>query len=145
MKLETRQFGPLEVEPASILNFPSGLLGFEELKRFVLLERPEIAPLEWLQSVENPQIVFTVIDPTVVFENYLPDLSPEDYEALGISDGEPMKVRVLVTVPKDPADMTANLLGPLVISTAQGKGRQVVLVNSEYPVRQRLLPEPATV
>jgi flagellar assembly factor FliW len=145
MKLETRQFGPLEVEPASILNFPSGLLGFEELKRFVLLERPEIAPLEWLQSVENPQIVFTVIDPTVVFENYLPDLSPEDYEALGISDGEPVKVRVLVTVPKDPADMTANLLGPLVISTAQGKGRQVVLVNSEYPVRQRLLPEPATV
>lgn len=145
MKLETRQFGPLEVEPASILTFASGLLGFEELKRFVLLERPEIAPLEWLQSVENPQIVFTVIDPTVVFGNYQPDFSPEDWEALGLSEGEPVTVRVLVTVPKDPADMTANLLGPLVINTAQGKGRQVVLVNSEYPVRQRLLPEPAAV
>ncbi len=145
MKLETRQFGPLEIEPASIITFPSGLLGFEELKRFVLLERPEIAPLEWLQSVENPQIVFTVMDPTVVFENYHPELASEDWDALGVPQGSPVTIRVLVTVPKDPAEMTANLLGPLVMSPAHGKGRQVVLVNSEYPVRQRLLSEPVAV
>ncbi len=145
MKLETRQFGPLEIEPASILTFPSGLLGFEELKRFVLLERPEIAPLEWLQSVENPQIVFTVIDPSVVFGDYHPELTSEDWQALDLPEGAPVQVRVLVTVPKDPAEMTANLLGPLVISPERGKGRQVVLVNSEYPVRQRLLSEPAAV
>ena len=145
MKLETRQFGPLEIEPASILTFPSGLLGFEELKRFVLLERPEIAPLEWLQSVENPQIVFTVIDPTVVFGNYQPELTSEDWAALGIPQGAPVMVRVLVTVPKDPSEMTANLLGPLVFSPEHGKGRQVVLLDSDYPVRQRLLPEPVAV
>lgn len=145
MKLETRQFGSLEVEPASILTFPSGLLGFEDLKRFVLLERPEIAPLEWLQSVDNPQIVFTVIDPAVVFGNYHPELKAEDWDALGIPEDAPVTIRVLVTVPKDPADMTANLLGPLVMSPAHGKGRQLVLVDSEYPVRQRLLPEPAAV
>ncbi|MNR86237.1 Flagellar assembly factor FliW [compost metagenome] len=145
MKLETRQFGSLEIEPASILTFPSGLLGFEELKRFVLLERSEIAPLEWLQSVENPQIVFTVIDPAVVFGNYQPELTSDDWAALGIPEGSPVKVRVLVTVPKDPAEMTANLLGPLVFSPDHGKGRQVVLVDSDYPVRQRLLPEPAAV
>lgn len=145
MKLETRQFGPLEIEPASILTFPAGLLGFEELKRFVLLERPEITPLEWLQSVDDPQIVFTVMDPEVVFENYQPDLSREDLEALGLPEGSTVQVRVLVTVPKDPAEMTANLLGPLVFSPEHGKGRQVVLVNSEYPVRQRLLPEPVAV
>jgi len=145
MKLETRQFGPLEIEPASIITFPAGLLGFEELKRFVLLERPEIAPLEWLQSVENPQIVFTVMDPTVVFENYQPELSAEDWEALGLPERSPVTIRVLVTVPKDPAEMTANLLGPLVLSPEHGKGRQIVLVNSEYPVRQRLLSEPVAV
>lgn len=145
MKLETRQFGPLEVEPASILTFPSGLLGFEELTRFVLLEDAEIAPLEWLQSVDNPQIVFTIIDPTVVFGNYQPELKEDDWKALGIPEATSLKVRVLVTVPKDPSEMTANLLGPLVISTEHGKGRQLVLVDSEYPVRQRLLPEPAAV
>lgn len=145
MKLETRQFGPLEIEPASIITFPSGLLGFEDLKRFVLLERPEIAPLEWLQSVENPQIVFTVIDPTVVFGNYQPALKPEDWQALDLAEGSELRVRVLVTVPKDPSEMTANLLGPLVLDPAGGKGRQVVLHDSEYPVRQRLIPEPVAV
>lgn len=145
MKLETRQFGPLEIASDSILTFPAGLLGFEELKQFVLLERPEIEPLEWLQSVENPQIVFTVMDPAVVFGNYHAELAPEDWEALGLPEGTPLKLRVLVTVPKDPAEMTANLLGPLVFSPEHGKGRQVVLVDSDYPVRQRLLPEQAAV
>lgn len=145
MKLETRQFGSIEIEPASIITFPAGLLGFEDLKRFVLLERPEIAPLEWLQSVDNPQIVFTVMDPAVVFENYHPELSDEDWDALGVTPDAPVTIRVLVTVPKNPADMTANLLGPLVIAPEQHKGRQVVLVNSDYPVRQRLLSEAVAV
>lgn len=145
MKLETRQFGPLEIDAAQIITFPSGLLGFEELKRFVLLERPEIAPLEWLQSVEDPQIVFTVIDPAVIFGNYHPALKAEDWEAVQLPEGSAHRLRVLVTVPKDPAEMTANLLGPLVLGPAGGLGRQVVLHESDYPVRQRLIPEPVAV
>ncbi len=145
MKLETRQFGPLEIESASILTFPSGLLGFEDLTSFVLLERPEIAPLEWLQSVDDPQIVFTVMEPKAVFGNYHPELTAEDWQALALPEGSPLDVRVLVTVPKDPAKMTANLLGPLVIDREHGQGRQLVLHASDYPVRQRLIPDPVAV
>lgn len=145
MKLETRQFGTVEVQPDSIITFPMGLLGFESLHDFVLLDQAEVSPLQWLQSVDDPQLAFTVIDPVTIFEDYAPALSGEDREALELGGDTPAMVRVLVTVPDNPRDMTANLLGPLVFNPARAKGRQVVLHESGYPVRQRLLPDPVAV
>lgn len=145
MKLRTRQFGEIELAEDSLITFPSGLLGFEALHDFVLLDEPQTAPLQWLQSVDDPQLAFTVLDPQLVFADYAPTLSDEDRELLGLAAGEAALVRVMVTVPADPSEMTANLLGPLLINPASGKGRQIVLHDSDYPVRQRLLPEAAAV
>ena len=145
MKLDTRQFGTLEFDASSIITFPSGLLGFEELHDFVVLDQPELAPLQWLQSVDDPQLAFTIVDPALVFADYQPVLTDDDRVALELTSEAPIQVRVLVTVPQNPVEMTANLLGPLVINSERGKGRQVVLHSSEYPVRQRLLPEAAAV
>jgi flagellar assembly factor FliW len=145
MKLDTRQFGTLDFDANSVITFPAGLLGFEALHDFVVLDQPEVAPLQWLQSVDDPQLAFTIVDPALVFADYQPVLTDEDRQALELPTAAPALVRVLVTVPSNPSEMTANLLGPLVINPERGKGRQVVLHDSEYPVRQRLLPEPAAV
>lgn len=143
MKIDTRQFGPLEFEENAVLHFPEGLMGLEHLHRFLILDQDEVEPLRWLQSVDEPAIAFNVIDPALVFPDYKVRLSQEDREALGLERGLEPTVLVLVTVPKNAAEMTANLLGPLVIGAGRKVGRQIVQHDSQYGTRQRLIPDAA--
>lgn len=140
MTIITRQFGPLDYSDEAVITFPEGLLGFERMHRFLLIDQPEIEPLRWLQSIDEPQIAFTVIEPELVFPGFRVRLSPDDREALGLSAHAEPRVLVLVTVPKDPAEMTANLLGPLVVHPERKLGRQLVLHDSALGTRERLIP-----
>lgn len=143
MQIETRQFGVLAFEEAAILYFPAGLLGFEQLHRFLLIDQDEIAPLQWLQSIDEPALAFTVITPSLVWPDYQPRLLPSDREVLSLRAGEEPVVLALVTVPKDPKDMTANLMGPLVLSPTAKLGLQVVQHDAAYATRERLIPDAA--
>ncbi|HEY9855077.1 MAG TPA: flagellar assembly protein FliW [Stenomitos sp.] len=143
MKIDTREFGLLDYEESAVLLFPEGLMGLEHLHRFLILDQDAVEPLRWLQSVDEPAIAFPVIDPGLVFPDYHARMSHEDREALGLQPGEEPIVLALVTVPKDPAEMTANLLGPLVLNPARHVGRQVVQHDSQYGTRQRLIPDAA--
>lgn len=143
MQIETRQFGPLEYEENAVLHMPEGLLGLEHLHRFLIIDQDDVEPLRWLQSLDEPAIVFNVIDPALAFPSYKVRLSQDDREALALAPGQDPIVLALVTVPKDPAEMTANLLGPLVLSPEGRIGRQVVQHDSQYGTRQRLIPDAA--
>lgn len=143
MKLNTGQFGPIEFEEEAILHFPEGLLGFEHMKRFLLIDQDEIEPLQWLQPIDEPHISFTVIAPHVIWEDYRPKLSGDDKSALQLAPGEEPLVLALVTVPEDPSNMTANLLGPIVINPERRFGRQLVMHDSGYGTRHRLIPDTA--
>lgn len=146
MKLETTQFGTLDFDEDAVIHFPGGLLGFENLSRFLLIDQDEIAPLRWLQPIDEGALAFTVLDPGVVFPGYNVPLSREDRTALGLEADEQPLILVLVTVPEDPQEMTANMLGPLVVNPRLKRGRQVVLHDTGYAVRQRLIPaEPVPV
>lgn len=144
MTIITRQFGPIDYSEEGVITFPQGLLGFEGMHRFLLIDQPEIEPLRWLQSIDEPQIAFTVIEPELVWPDFRVRLSSDDREGLGLApQGEPL-VLVLVTVPQDPAEMTANLLGPLVMHPEKRVARQLVLHDSSYGTRERLIPGAAS-
>ncbi len=143
MKIDTAQFGALEFDPTAVLTFPQGLLGFEQLTGFLLIDQEEIAPLRWLQPVDEGRLSFTVIDPLLFFPDYAVKLSREDRESLQLAENERPLVLALVTIPEDPRLMTANLLGPLVLNPETRMGRQLVLHDSGYPVRQRLISDEA--
>lgn len=143
MQIDTRQFGPLDFEENAVLHFPEGLMGLEHLHRFLILDQDAVEPLRWLQSVDEPAIAFTVIDPALAFPDYKVRLSQDDRKALGLAPGQDPIVLTLVTVPKNAAEMTANLLGPLVLGAEGRVGRQVVQHDSQYGTRQRLIPDAA--
>jgi flagellar assembly factor FliW len=143
MKIQTGQFGPIEFEEAAILHFPEGLLGFEHMKRFLLIDQDEIEPLRWLQPIDEPAVSFTVIAPHIIWDDYQPKLTGEDKKALQLGAGNEPLVFALVTVPDDPSNMTANLLGPLVINPEQRIGRQIVMHDTGYTTRHRLIPDTA--
>ena len=45
MKIETRDFGEMEIDPEEVVEFLSPIYGFENLRRFVLLYDDKIPPL----------------------------------------------------------------------------------------------------
>jgi flagellar assembly factor FliW len=140
LKIETQQFGTVEFDDNAILTFDAGILGFEDLHRFLLIDQDEIAPLRWFQPLDEPSLAFTTLDPFLFFPDYHVAIAAEDRRHLGLQDGQVPILLVLVTIPENPEEMTANLLGPLVINPDTHRGKQVVLHDSGYPVRRRLIP-----
>ena len=124
-----------------IVSFPTGLIGFAELRSFILFEPSESYPLKFLQSIERPEISFTCIDVGAIKMDYQFDLSEEEAEALSLEKPENAMVLALVVIPKDPRQMTANLAGPLVINTQTKKGRQVVLSIEKYPLKHPIIAD----
>lgn len=143
MQISTTRFGTIEVENDRILHFPLGLLGFETLQRFVLIDSDEIEPMRWLQSVDDGSLAFLVVEPQLFFPDYKAKLTGEDKKVLDLTRDEDLAVACLVVIPDNPNDMTVNLLGPLVMNAEKRVGKQLVMHDSGYSPRQRLLPDEA--
>ena len=137
MKLTTRIFGEVEVEDSKIINFPNGIIGFPDLKRFTLMhdEEGDNNTIKWLQSVEEPDFAMPVIDPLIVSPDYSPEIDKNVIADIGDLNDEDILVLVTVTVPHDLTKMTVNLMGPFVINVENKKGVQAIVENSEYPVK----------
>lgn len=125
--------GTITVEPASVLTFPRGLLGFPECRSFVLLPSEKIH-VYWLQSVDYSSLAFLLVDPFVFFEGFTLDLGATDLHA---ASPDEVSVLAIVTLPAAPGESpTANLQGPVVIHTGLGEGSQVVIAESSHGIRE---------
>jgi len=126
-------FGTFEVGAADVVDFPTGLPGFEECHRFVVLSSAELAPLQCLQSVDGPSASFLVIDPRRVLVDYRCVLSEVDRLRIGSADDEALLWLSIVTVQAD--ETVVNLRAPVVINPARMVGYQLMPSNSLYPLR----------
>lgn len=137
MKLTTRIFGEVEIEDSKIINFPNGIIGFPDLKKFTLMfdEDKGIGAIKWLQSIEEPDFAMPVMDPLIVCPNYNPQVDKEILSDIGDLKDDDLLVLVTVTVPRILEKMTVNLKGPFIINTADMKATQSIIDNDEYPVK----------
>jgi flagellar assembly factor FliW len=127
----------LPVKTENVIHIPAGLLGFEQLKRFVLLNEPHEEPFLWLQVLDDPTISFLVLPPFEALPEYQPDLSDEDVKYLALEDPSDALIYNIVTL--RPGGATINLKGPIVINRFSLRGKQVVLQNaSKWSVRHPL-------
>ena len=111
--VKTRPFGEIEVDERQIIDFPEGILGFDYIKKFVLLDsEDENSPLKWLQAFDEPTLAFVIIRPDDFMNEYELAVSQNDIEAVKVTGPENLIVFAIVTIPQDPAHMTANLQGP---------------------------------
>ncbi|WP_373230786.1 flagellar assembly protein FliW [Cohnella sp.] len=144
MKLNTARFGELEVREEDIIQFSEGIPGFEQSHRFMLIVIEEQAPLAYLQSVDDGELAFIVIDPFEFFPNYefeLPELAMRE---LQIESTNQIIVRTIVSVTGELELATANLVAPVVINNSSRSGKQLVLSRTDYTTRHRLLALDAT-
>jgi len=140
--VDTKAYGLLEVDERQKLTFPAGLYGFENLSEYVLLDARQ-RPFYWLQSVKIREVAFVLIDPVVVRPDYNADISPSDYEALGLNGPEDERFLqfAIVTIPEDRSGMTVNLQGPVIINRETRVGRQCISRNDKWHVRHNILEE----
>ncbi|HEY1240528.1 MAG TPA: flagellar assembly protein FliW [Bryobacteraceae bacterium] len=147
--VETSYFGLISYEPDSILEFPKGLPGFDERRRFVALQFEDSRPLVFLQSLEEPGLCFITLPVLAVDPHYQLRVSDEDRELVGLPLGRPLRIGedviclAVVSIRED--GPTANLLGPLVVNLRNRKAAQAVAPESGYSHQHRLVPEEAPV
>ena len=138
-RFHSGKLGWIEFRPEQVIEFVEGLLGFPDLRRYVLVDHRK-GVFMWLQSLEDPSLAFLVVDPWVFFPDYSPEIPDEDVEALELREPYNFSLFCLVTVPSDPRKMTVNLRGPVVVNLNNRRAKQVVVTNPEYPIRQPVFP-----
>jgi flagellar assembly factor FliW len=140
MFLSSKALGGMEIDESAILYLPDGLLGFEDLKRYVLVEVDEFLPFLWLVSVEQPEVGFAIADPQLFYgPPYEVGLSDSDKDCLDFQTGDQVSIFVIVSITDGGRKITANLKGPVVLDTRNRLGKQVVVYSPSYSVRQGLL------
>ena len=155
IEIQSTRFGTLVVDDERIINFPNGLLGFPDHKRFALIQTGEENYFFWLQSVDEPNLAFVVTDPAIFFKGYEVPLRDETRQELRLedvrdADGEIVEpgwstataetfLQVFVICNKVDDWLTGNLLGPLVVNAQNRLAQQVVLTEKKWTTRQPLM------
>lgn len=127
----------MDVPEESIITVLGGVIGFPDLIRYVLIQRPNDKPFYWLQCLDDPTLALVLVDPLLFKNDYQPILPQGLDEELG--PGE-ISLFAIVTIPQGrPQEMTANLLGPLALNPTSRKARQLVLDDRLYTHRHPII------
>lgn len=141
-KVNTLRFGEVEVAEDKVVHFADGIPAFEDEHEFVIVPYDEESPYVFLQSLTTPDLAFLMTVPFIFFPEYEFEIDDENQNKLELTKQEDMVVYTLLTINGGKVkDMTANLMAPVVLNTANMQARQVVLDRSSYTTKHRLFPE----
>jgi flagellar assembly factor FliW len=144
-QVATKHFATLEYDAAAILTFPAGLPAFDGLTRFLLIEHPSVAPLIFLQSLEEKNVCFPVLPVVDIDADYELALTGDDLEVLGFSGpgqlpaGNELACFAVISVASN-GTASANLAAPVVVRLSARVGVQAVRTDARYS-HQQLLAE----
>ncbi len=136
MIINTSRFGQVEIREEDTILFPEGILGFNEFRKFILVDDPTDEIFAWLQSCEEPGIAFPVLEPELFTETYKISLARTDFDSLKMKTLERARLYCIVTIPDDATLMTANMKAPIVINVANRMARQCVLQDNNLAIRE---------
>ena len=136
MKVRTTRFEDLEISEDQIIEFPLGVLGFPEFRRWILLQASLQSVFFWLQSADLPDLAFILVQPQLFFSDYQVRTQKEELGAISLdnaTDGE-----VFVICNRVGETITANLQGPLIFNARTKQARQIVLCDRHLTTRHEL-------
>ena len=141
MKANTRIFGTIDIADDKIITMPKGMIGFPELTHFALIfneeKKDKAFKIMWLQSMDDGDIAFPVIDPANCLSDYKPSVNEEMIAKLGNFNENNTYILVAVTVPKKVEEFSANLKAPIIINVDTNKGAQII-TEDNYPIKYKL-------
>lgn len=131
----------IEYSDADVIGFEAGVPGFEGLKKFLLTMNPEHEPFVWLYSIDNPNIRFLMVNPLLFRPDYSPNMHKEQITDLQVDHPDDLMLFVIVTLNPNPKLSTVNMAGPILINIKRKIGKQVILDDARYSIRERMMPE----
>ena len=134
MKIETRDFGTMEVSEEQLITFPDGLYAFEDSRHFALIAPKENKYPMWLHCTDSLKPCFIVFDPQLFAENYQISLGEGEKAILKINDDSKLMVLCIANVPEDFKDTTVNMKSPIVVNMDNKLAMQIILPHN-YPYR----------
>jgi flagellar assembly factor FliW len=122
-----------------VLLFEKGIPGFEHLKHFVVSTNSDHEPFHWLHSVDDEQVRFVIINPLLFLPDYSPKITKEQLQDLHVEKKEELLLYVIVTLQQRIDLSTANLSGPILINIRRKLGKQLILDDSRYSVKEPII------
>lgn len=147
MTIQT-DYGAVEYSPEDLITFTDGIFGFPKLIHYLLLrmsEGEEDDSLLLMLSVEDPNVVFVLINPFFLCSDYSPSLAPQELACLDVTDSGDLSYYVICVVRDDYLENTVNLKCPLAINPQTRRGIQLILENSSYDYCHRLGDFPSVI
>ena len=139
MKVNSIRFGEIEVPDDRIIQMEKPVLGFEEFRHYCLIDIEEYRPILWLQSIDDPAVVLPVVNPRVFFPDYTISINSNEIAELLIENVNAVETYAVMTITDNAEDISVNLQGPILINTDNNLGKQLVLVNSKYQVKHKII------
>ncbi|MBS4535783.1 flagellar assembly protein FliW [Clostridium sp. D2Q-14] len=139
MIISTKRFGEIEINEESIIDFPGGILAFEDQKRFIIIDNGDKNnSFQWFQSLENPELSFVIINPFLFKKDYDINIPDSVVNKLKINSPKDIAIYTIVVVPEDIKNTTANLSGPIIINCKERLGKQIILDDKRYTTKYPL-------
>lgn len=142
IKITTKRFGEMEFSEDSVVKVHGGLIDLAGHENFIIIRYQDDSPFYWLQCVDEPELALVMVNPLLFKEDYDPPIPLSVSQELDVQSPGELSIFVIVTIPAgSPQDMTANLLGPLVVNPRSRRARQLVLDDRIYSHRFRVIQE----
>lgn len=139
MIINSSLLGEMEIEDQDIIHFAEGIPAFEEYKKYIIIPMDEKSPFYYLQSVEEPELCLLIAQPFVFFPDYEIEIADEELQSLELdNEAGNLAIYVVLTIPEDFRQTTANLLAPLLINPENRRAVQYVIVNTKYSTRHQV-------
>jgi flagellar assembly factor FliW len=121
----------VEFDPKTVIEFPAGVPGFEACKKFKLFHEEGKPTLFFLQSLEKPEVVFSLGDPGLLNLSYEVTLSDAEQKLLETAPGDELVLVVIVyrdeKEENKAAAVKANMFAPIILNITKRRGMQKVL------------------
>ena len=138
MELLTKAKGKIDITEDHLITIPEGLFGFENYTKYALVDS-DYEPFIWLQSCENPNLAFLIVDPFLISSIYETDIDDDTLAKIGITKPEDIIIMTIVTVPNNGAPITANFQGPIVINKKNHQCMQVILNDNRWSTKVNII------
>ncbi|WP_234119603.1 flagellar assembly protein FliW [Clostridium hydrogenum] len=141
MKLYTKYHGTKEYDEKDVIDFPKGLPGFKDLKKFIIFPIEENNVFSMLHSIENLEIGLVVVSPFYAMKEYEFNLEEHIINELKVEKEEDIVVLSTVCFNNNIKKVTTNLKAPIIINIKQKIGEQLILDDAKYSIKYPLLKE----
>lgn len=129
----------IEYDDEDIVTFEHAILGFEHLKKYILLTTDvDGNSFYFLQSLDDLEVSFTVVNPFFFMEHYEFDVTEENMKLLDIKNIEKLMVLCIVNIKEEMRDTTMNLKAPILFNVENKKAAQIV-ISENYDIGYEFL------